>query len=132
MAIADFTPVTEAISFKDKPLMTVRGLSVEDISNIVAAHLDDIERLVELQEGASSELFSRISQQGFSLKLLQQAPQVVATAIALAAGEPEAFDKVKSFPTGLTLKCIEAVIRLTLEDIGGPKGLSVLLRTLRT
>ncbi len=134
MAIRDYTPPTEEIMHAGKPLMKVRGLSLEDVSRLIRDHMDDINHLVELQQGAKSEIFSRLQTDGFLLKLMTDAPIVLVQAIAAAADErdEESLRAIHSMPISLQIVAMRAIVRLTLEDIGGPKGLAALWKNLKT
>ena len=57
----------------------------------------------------------------FVLRLVTDAPGLVAHAIALAADEPALVDKASSLPIPVQLKLVQTIGTLTFEDFGGAK-----------
>lgn len=112
---------------KDKPLMEVRGLSLEDVTVLIRDRYDDIARLRDMAGLAQSEIYSRLQADNFVLKILTEAPELGAEIIARAADQLDQADKAKLLPLGLQLKIMQVIVKLTLEDIGGPKGLAALM-----
>lgn len=127
MALADFTPERVQVNYKGKALVSVRGLSLEDISILVRAHLDDLQRLFKLASEAGDDLFSRLNQDGFLVRLVTQAPLLASTTLALAADEPGGAEAAARLPMPLQVKTLGEIMRLTFEDVGGPKAFVALI-----
>lgn len=126
MALADFVPTKVEIEHNGKPLVSVRGLCLDDISILVRAHLITLNKIVEqAKEGAQGGVFG--INDLFMLEMMSKAPDVVWDIIALAADEPEYGDNARKMPASLQVKILTEVMRLTMEDIGGPKALVALI-----
>lgn len=126
--LAEFVPLREEITLRDLPLLTVRGLSLDDFGFLLSVHLPDLNRLAEIYNGGD-DFFAEVQRSGFILKLLHETPRLVTTVIARAADASEEQEAVMPrYPVGVQIKALEAVLRLTLEDVGGPKGLATILR----
>lgn len=125
MALADFTPETVDIEHNGKPLMTVRGLSLDDVSILIRAHLATLNRL---QTAASTGALSDLGADSFIIEVLQNAPDVAYDALALAADVVEDVNRLRKLPVGTVVKALQAVLKLTLEDIGGPLALLSLIQ----
>lgn len=126
MALADYTPQRTAIMQGDKPLFMVRGLSLDDVSVLVRSHLDALNLLATMAEETNTH-FGSVA---FFTQAVTTAPNVVFDAIALAADEPSYASDARKLPVGLQIKALQEISRLTLEDIGGPKALVALVRSL--
>jgi hypothetical protein len=129
MSLADYTPERVTISLRNKPLMEVRGLSLEDVSVLIRQHLPDLEKLYDLAQagGQVAPVLRRFSEDGFLLKTVTEVPNLAARVISLAADEPGSDHLAKLLPIATQIMALQAIVRLTFEDIGGPKGFLVLL-----
>lgn len=125
MALADFTPETVEIEHNGKPLMTVRGLSLDDVSILIRSHLHTLNRL---QAAASTGSLSDIGADTFVVEVLQNAPDVAYDALALAGDVTEEVNRLRKLPVGTVVKALQIVLKLTLEDIGGPLVLLSLIQ----
>ena len=126
MALADFEPTKVVIEHNGKPLVSVRGLCLDDISILVRAHLIVLNKLVEqAKSNVQGGVFG--VNDLFMLELMGKAPDVAWDIIALAADEPEYGDTARKMPASLQIKILSEVMRLTMEDIGGPKALVALV-----
>lgn len=128
MALADFTPERVEVKYKGKALATVRGLNLEDLSVLIRSHLGDLQRLWELLEDDKQNVFQRLSADGFLLKLIGDAPVLGSKIIAIASDEPEAAEQAKLLPLPLQVMFLQHIVRLTFEDIGGPKAFVALIK----
>lgn len=128
--LADFTPERVPVMHKGKPLMEVRGLNLEDISSLVARHMNDLRQLAGMYDEAKEEIFSTMMRDGFMLRVVMEVPTVASTIIALAADAPDSTEQIRTLPLAIQLLAMSEITRLTLEDVGGPKGLTALIRTL--
>jgi hypothetical protein len=127
MSLADFTPERQTINYRNKPLMQVRGLSLDDVSVLLRQHLPELEKLYEVAGVANGGVFARASQDAFMLKIITDLPDLAAKLISMAADEPAASKNAKLLPIPTQIVALQAIIRLTFEDIGGPKGFVALL-----
>lgn len=128
MALADFTPERAKIVYRGKVLAEVRGLCLEDVSVLIRSHLDDIQRLYALvQDGGNADVLSRMATDGFLLKLVTDAPTLAGTILALASDEPGSEDAARRLPLPVQLRVLGEVMRLTFEDVGGPKAFVALV-----
>ncbi len=127
MALADFTPERVAIHYKGKALAEVRGLCLEDVSLLVRYHLNDLQRLVELMRGADGDLFARLNMDGFLLKLISDAPVLTGNVIAVASDEPSNGEQARRLPLPVQIRILQEIVRLTFEDVGGPKAFVALV-----
>lgn len=130
MALSDFTPERITVEYKGKPLMKVRGLNLDDVSLLVQTHLADLQRLYELVQDGSQNLFERLNADGFVIKLIGDMPVLAANLIAIAADEPENFAQARTLPLPLQVMVVRTIVSLTFEDFGGPKAFVALVREL--
>lgn len=123
MALSDFRPERREVKFKGGSF-SVRGLTLDDISRLIAVHYDDLGRLVELYEEFSQQTFQRLSTDQFVLKLTKDAPALVGSIITLAADEaddPQAEAAARQLPFPTLVEALLAVGKLTFEEAGGWK-----------
>lgn len=123
MGLADFEPFRQNVKYRGEIVLSVRGLSLDDVSILVRGHMDDINRLVDLAREKGD--FGTVS---FLTDALVTAPKVLFDMIALAADEPTYSEDSRKLPVGLQIKILQDVLMLTLEDIGGPKALVALVQ----
>jgi hypothetical protein len=83
MALADFTPERVEIKHNGSVVCSVRGLGTDDISVLVRAHLDTMNKLFEIARSADD--FGSVN---FFAQMVTSAPQIAMDVIALAADEP--------------------------------------------
>jgi len=123
------TYATERVDIlhRDKPLISVRGLNLEDMAILVREHLEDFQQLAEVAKLSQSEIFARVQNDVFILEVTSKFPVVTARLISLCADEPDSLDKIRTFPLGVQLKAVQQIVRLSLEDIGGPKAFAALV-----
>ena len=129
MLLADYTPERVAIKdYKGVPRMEVRGLSLDDVSLLIRSHLADLQRLYDMLNGGDvADAFKLLITDGFILKLLTDFPELAARMIAVAADEPGATANARRLPLPLQIMAIQAIMRLTFEDVGGPKAFVALI-----
>lgn len=130
MSLADFQPLTRTVK-AGRLELTVRGLSLDDVSVLINDHLVDLDKLFELYErGAEQPLASA----RFILSLTQEAPALIATAIALAADEPDLVSKARKLSIPAQVELVKAILTLTFEEAGGlgkfVESLTILLKGL--
>lgn len=119
MGLKNYKPRRHEFALGDGQALSVRGLSLEDISMLVQHHLPDLEELFDL--------FSTIAEQTDDqfetvvVNLLQRAPGLAANIIALAADEPDAPKEAAMLPAPLQLEILLKVGNFTFEEVGGVK-----------
>lgn len=123
MGLADFEPFRQIVKYRGNVVLSVRGLSLDDVGVLVRAHMDDINRLVDLARVKGD--FGTVS---FLTDALTTAPNVLFDVIAMAADESAYSEDSRKLPVGLQIKILQDVLELTLEDIGGPKALVALVQ----
>lgn len=130
MGLADFSPERATIEHKGKPLISVRGLNLDDLKRLVSLHLFDLRQLATLLAGAQDEVFATIAQDNFLLKLTTEVPALAHEIIAIGADEPDNAAAAAKLPLGLQLLIMQEIARLTFEDVGGPKEFAATIRNL--
>ena len=126
----DFVPETKTIVMKGKPVITVRGLSLTDVSTVIRFHLSEMEKLFAMYQEHETAVLLGGKREEFLLRLLTDAPDIVFTLLATAADEPASMDKVAKLPFAVQLDALSAVLNLTFEESGGPKNFVATLQTL--
>jgi hypothetical protein len=98
--------------------VTVRGLSPADIMGIVQRNKVSADAL--FKDLASEKGEALLQQpQGIATKMFEDAPMLVADAIAIAMDEPREGAKAAKLPVGLQIKLVEEIIRVTTFVEGG-------------
>ena len=120
MALADFTPETVSIK-AGRATIAVHGLSFTDISSLIKTHFDDLDGLFDIYEKHSGADFSNIAMGRYAVGLVKEAPGLVAHIIALAADEPDLVDVAAKLPLLAQVEALQAIGKLTFEEIGGVK-----------
>ena len=120
MALADFTPDKVTVPLGKTASVDVRGLGIQDFSQLMHVHLDDLAGLIDIYEKSGGN-FTEAGMLQFVLRLVTDAPGLVAHAIALAADEPTLVDKASSLPIPVQLKLVQTIGTLTFEDFGGAR-----------
>lgn len=128
MALADFTPTRITVSVKAGVDVSVRGLGLNDFTQLLHTHLDDLSGVLDIYERSGGSL-TEAGMFKFMLALVKDAPALVAHAIALAADEPQAVDVAQQLGLGKQLELIQTIGKLTMEDFGEAKKLAAGLQT---
>lgn len=118
MSLRDLELPTAEIKVSDTGNFCVRGLSLADMSSLVNKHGKIIgvlfnkirDEMVQRSEVTSADV------QYYAKMLFDEAPDVVANAIALAADEPDMGEKVKGLRFTVQLIALEQVILLTFAN----------------
>lgn len=130
-ALSEYQPERVAITHKDKPLITVRGLSLSDVTVLFSKHLADIRVLVDLYDRRAS-IFSDFEgvENALLLRLLADFPDLMAQLIANASDEPDQAAQIRCLPLAIQVQALYVIVRLTMEDMGGPNGAAALMKKL--
>lgn len=119
MGLKNYKPVRHEIPLQGNDPLSIRGLSLEDISALVQHHLPDIEALFELFERAGSmedDAFRQIV-----VAAVNEAPGFVANVIAMASDEPDAAENAQELPGPVQVQALLKIGDLTFKDVGGIK-----------
>src|SRR4051812_7512029 len=100
MTLANFTPERVEIKHNGSVVCSVRGLGTDDISVLVRAHLDTLNKLFEIAKQANNDFGNA----NFFIQMVTAAPQISIDIIALAADEPHYPPEVRQLPMGLQIK----------------------------
>lgn len=122
MALSDYTPDTEEVIVRGNGkrkshTFNVRGLSFHDISKIIRVHYHDLDGLFDIYQTAAGEDFSAIAAGQFAIKLVSDAPGLVAHVIALAADEEEHLEVVQKLPILCQFDALKKIAVLTFSDV---------------
>ncbi len=98
-------------------VITVRGLDITDLGNLLSNNLSAISRAADLYSRSKNDIFAEANMQGFILLLAKDFPGLVSEVISIAADEPDAREVKLPFP--LQLRLMTEISRLTLTEAGG-------------
>lgn len=115
MALTDFVLPTEEVSLPGGSF-AVRGLSLEDITVLLAKHGPVMEQFFKKYSASPEES----SPMEIGMSLVGQAPALVAQLISLAADAPEKADMIRKFPLAIQQDALEKIAKLTFDASGGP------------
>lgn len=122
MSIHDYKPATAKVVFKGGDF-EVRGLALDDVAVLMRSHLSDLNALMDIYSStAANDGIKTNAMAKYALKLVKEAPGLVANLIALAADEPNEVDAFRRLSMPIQLRAIEAIGTLTFEESGGPKN----------
>lgn len=115
MALKDFVLPTKEVALPDGSSFAVRGISLEDITTLIADHGPVMEDFFRKYSGDTSQ-----SPLEVGMNLIGQAPLLVANLIALAADEPKMTAVIRRFPLNVQQEALEKIADLTFDASGGP------------
>jgi hypothetical protein len=130
MALRDYTPPRTVIRDRGSPLMEVRGLNLDDISVLLARYTDDVRQMYELLKGSDqAQMVAVMASADFLPRVIVEVPSLAYSIIAAGA---DAGDEERAVIPKLSLaiqvESLTEIMRLTLEDLGGPNGVAALIR----
>lgn len=123
MLFDDFHVPSTVIKSGDNKVLEVRGLSFADISELISNHKPDVDKIMQLWETfdkdsiADGDVYEMIT--GFAFDLLNDAPIIISTIIAMCADCMDKLDRVARLPLSIQIQSLEAIIQLTADDFGG-------------
>ena len=120
MALHDFTVVSEEVSFRGGRI-ALRGLALNDVSELVRNHLPELNKLFQLYDKEETREQALAESARFAITIVRETPIMVAKMIALAADEPQSVDIAGRLPLPVQVECIRKIIDLTFEEAGGAK-----------
>lgn len=100
----------------NEKVLTVRGLSTQDLTTAIRTHKDSLTKAFNLAEGRLEDDQSITE---FGMELMEQFPELVAQLIALAADIPDKAGEVIRLPVPIQFRLVTAIYELTIEDTGG-------------
>jgi hypothetical protein len=119
MTLASYSPPRKDIAVGVGSL-SLRGLNLDDISLLMSAHSDKLfsafqqfESIVK-SDNPESAVIARLV-----FDLINEAPQVAADIIALAADEPDHHQNARKLPFPVQVQALITVANLTFEAGGG-------------
>lgn len=137
MALSNYVVPRTEVALDATNTISVRGLSLEDITFLVSVHKGDMDALVEMfrtqalahdvtKAGSKLDpaiIDSAVRKSGDKMiqSFLQQFPLLAANVIAVASDEPEAWQVARHLPLPVQVEAILATARLTFEDAEGFK-----------
>ena len=129
MGLADYQPARQTVEFKGGSV-SVRGLSLDDLTVLLKHHLQDLDNLMEIyQRDVKDELAIAAAVQ-YGVSLAREAPGLVAHVISLACDEPDKVDRARILPLPIQVELLKAIGSLTFEEVGGAKKFFESLQTL--
>ncbi|MDR3474323.1 MAG: hypothetical protein P4M09_21950 [Devosia sp.] len=118
-----FTLKTYRIPTSDQEFFEVRGLSFNDVTQLVMLHRETIERIFATFSGRDPNSISEADASDVILSMIDSAPALVAHIVALGADDLANFDEYVKLPMGAQVEAIEKIGELTFATGGGPKKL---------
>ena len=125
MAIRAFEPERVTISYKDKPLMEVRGLNLVDITVLMKKMLPYIRQTMALIDDEEAAL-AAMADPNFLMRIASEVPEIAFAVVELAAEVTSDEEKatLRKIPVGPLVDALTETVRMTVEDIGGPNVLA--------
>ena len=129
MGLADYQPARQKVEFKGGSV-SVRGLSLDDVTVLLKHHLADLDNLMEIYQRDVKDEMAIAAAVQYGVSLAREAPGLVAHVIALACDEPEKVDQARMMPLPVQVELLKAIGTLTFEEVGGAKKFFESLQTL--
>lgn len=119
MSLAAFQPVKAQVQIAEGVNIAIRGLSLNDISNLIKLHAGDLDGVFDLYAEASESgrEFDGIIFANYLMKLISSAPGLVSSIIATAADEPDQVDNAALLPLPVQYDIMQKIFGLTFSDI---------------
>ena len=119
MTLADYKPEQHEVKFKGGSF-TVNGLTLECMTKLIRGHMPALQQAMAIYHELEAK-----AEVGFVM-LLHELPDLAATVIALGAGDESLTPQARALPVSLQIESLEAIFRLTFEEIGGIKNFAAL------
>lgn len=129
MAKIKYEAPTKQIPLPRGESMTVRGLGFEDISLLIADHVEEITEIVELWQSSKTDIFSQANLQTFVLTLVRHSPTLVAEVISRGADATDEIETVRKLPFAIQIAAMSEIGNMTMEDLGGLGNLAAVAAT---
>lgn len=108
----------------DRP---VRGLSLDDMSQLIVTHLDTMMEVTTLYIASQKDVFATGNMTDLVMLVARSFPDFISEVASIVTDTPEL--RTKKLPIGLQMQIMQAALKLTVEDAGGMGNLSALLQT---
>lgn len=121
MSLADFTVHRDQVAFQGGTL-SVRGLSLNDITFLVRDHLDELNTLFAMYEKEETRETAAAQSVQFAIRIIKETPRLVAQLIVLASDSPQdQLAKAETLPLPVQVEMMRKIIEMTFEEAGGAK-----------
>lgn len=119
MSLAAFQPEKQTVEIGAGVSLSIRGLSLNDISNLIKLHAGDLDGVFDLysQASESGRDFDGIVFANYLMQLISSAPGLVSSIIATAADEPDQVDNAALLPLPVQYDIMQKIFGLTFSDI---------------
>ncbi len=108
--------------------VTIHGLTLNEATLLVDAYWPHLKAVYDFYGSTDStaSVDERVSQT--ILECVRIAPELAASIIAIAAGEPDATAEAKSLPFTVTIDALVKIVTLTMVEAGGLGNFLAVLR----
>lgn len=135
MPLAEYTPETREIPFgKEKEgkrnSLTVRALSLNDITPMISSRMGDLEQLYSIFKGAKAAIYATHNVSSLLVMVVTKLPDLASEVISVACDEPGNKAQAARLPIAVQVAALSEIMKLTLEDAGGLKNLYGMLTNL--
>lgn len=121
MSLANIQIPRSEVMFRGESL-SFRGLSLNDFSALMRNHMAELSTLFDMYDNAETRDTAISQSANFAIKIVKEAPEMVAQLIVLASDSPQDDLKIaKQFPLPLQVECVRCIINVTFEEAGGAK-----------
>lgn len=124
MDLAGYQQPRDKVEFTGGSL-DLRGLSLNDFSQLLRFYKDDLESLFDIYEnvnpGETDLTAAGVAK--FAIKIISDAPGLVGNVIAMSCDQtsPEAIKGAMALPPHIQLLAIQKIGELTFSEVGGVK-----------
>lgn len=137
----NYTLKRAAIMDGETEVATVRGLSLNDITDLISINAGAMEQLFAQFNGRDMESIAVDEVAHAGKDMLRSAPALMAQIIAIGSDaykdrDPDAeespLELIQQMPAGLQIACLEKIGEMTFTAFGGPKKvLALVLRAVQ-
>jgi hypothetical protein len=126
MTWTDYKIPTVMIDTGDGQERPVRGLSLDDMSQLIVNHLDPMMEITTLYIQSQKDVLAVTNMTDLVMVAVRSFPDFISEVISVVTDTPE-LRKVR-LPAGLQIRVIQASLKLTIEDAGGLGNLLAILQ----
>lgn len=128
MSWTDYEAPSVEIPLGNDKTGKVRGLNVDDLAILITNHLQPISEALALYSASRKDIYSSRNLHSFVISTASQFPVLISEVISLAADEPSL--RGKKLAMGVQVAALDAILKLTLDEVGGLGNLSLVLANL--
>lgn len=121
-----YKPPVVMIDTGDGAERPVRGLSLEDFTDLIVGHLDELMDLTTVYIQSTTDVMAATNMTDVITMASRQFPTLISEVISMVTDTPEL--KGVRLPVGLQFQILQAAFKLTVEDAGGLGNLSAMLQ----